>query len=129
MTTLLRVVAGILLIAHGLVHLLFVVPDAADPSYPFSLDRSWLLPDAARRPVATGLMGAVVIAFLASALALWGVPGLAGAWSPITVVAGGLSVVLLVAFWDSRLLIGVAISVGLIVLAVLQPAWLDPILP
>ncbi|EWT02230.1 hypothetical protein N865_06455 [Intrasporangium oryzae NRRL B-24470] len=129
MTTLVRVVLGTLLIAHGLVHLLFVVPAAADPAYPFALERSWLLPEAARRPVAGVLMGAVVLAFVASALALWGVPGLAGGWSPITIVAGGLSIGLLVAFWDIRLWIGVAISVALIVLAVLRPAWLDPVLP
>lgn len=103
---LLRLVAGVLLVAHGLVHLLFIAPDADDPSHAFSLDSSWLLPDAARRPVAYVLMAAVVAAFGASALALWGVSGLSAAWPWITIVAAGLSLVLLIVFWDARLLIG-----------------------
>jgi hypothetical protein len=129
MTVAVRVVVGILLIAHGLVHLLYVAPVARDPGYPFSLDRSWLLPAALRRPVAVALLAAVVAAFLAAALAWWGVPGLAGAWSPITIVAASLSLVLLIAFWDARLWAGLAISALLLVLAALRPEWLEPYLP
>jgi hypothetical protein len=54
-----RVVAGALLLAHGLVHLLYLAPDVPE----FSLDRSWLLPASARRPVALALMAATVAAF------------------------------------------------------------------
>ena len=79
MSGLARIIVGLLLLAHGLVHLLYIAPAAADPKYPFSLERSWLLPETARRPVAFVLMTAVVVGFLASTLALWGVPGLAGA--------------------------------------------------
>lgn len=70
MTTLTRIVVGVLLPDHGLVHLLFIVPAAADPKYPFSLARSWLLPESARRPVAFALMAAVVVGFLISGLSL-----------------------------------------------------------
>lgn len=127
MAILLRIVAGVLLVAHGLVHLLFIAPDADDPSYAFSLDSSWLLPAAARRPVAYVLMAAVVAAFGASALALWGVPGLSAVWPWITIVAAGLSLVLLIVFWDARLFIGVIISLVLIALAVARPKWIKPI--
>ena len=129
MTTLVRVIIGILLIGHGLVHLLFIAPDAADRSYPFSLDRSWLLPESARRPFAYVMMGAVVLAFVAAALAWWGVPGLSSGWAGIVVVAAGLSLVLLIAFWDVRLWIGLLISALLIGVAVLSPLWLQTILP
>jgi hypothetical protein len=129
MTTLVQVTAGILLVAHGLVHLLFVVPAAADPSYPFSLDRSWLVPGPARRPFAHVLMGAVVLAFVAAALAWWGVPGLDSAWTVIVVVAACLSLVLLIAFWDVRLIIGVLIDVLLIGIAVFSPSWVQAIRP
>jgi hypothetical protein len=129
MTTTIRVVAGILLVAHGLVHLLFIVPDAANPKYPFSLDRSRVLPASARRPFAYVLMAAVIVAFLASALALWGLSPLSNAWSGITIVAGGLSLVLLLAFWDVRLWIGVLIDLVLILLAILRPSWMDQFLP
>jgi hypothetical protein len=124
---LLRIVAGVLLVAHGLVHLLFIAPDADDPSYAFSLDSSWLLPATARRPVAYVLMAAVVAAFGASALALWGVPGLSAVWPWITIVAAGLSLVLLIVFWDARLFIGVIISLVMIALAVARPKWIKPI--
>lgn len=129
MTTLVRVIVGILLIAHGLVHLLYLVPAASDPGYPFSLDRSWLLPPSARRPVAYGLMAAVVLAFIAAALAWWGVPGLSALWAGILVVAASLSLALLIAFWDAQLLIGVLIDLLLIGVAVIRPSWLHSFLP
>jgi hypothetical protein len=126
---LVRVIVGILLIAHGLVHLLYLVPAASDPGYPFSLDRSWLLPGPARRPVAYVLMAAVVLAFTLAALAWWGVPGLAGGWAGIVIAASAVSLVLLIAFWDTQLMIGVAIDLLLIGVAVIQPSWLQSIRP
>lgn len=129
MTVAVRVVVGILLIAHGLVHLLYVAPAARDPGYPFSLDRSWLLPATLRRPVALTLLVAVVAAFVAAALAWWGVPALAGAWASIVIVAASLSLVLLILFWDARLWAGVAINGLLIALAALRPEWLERFLP
>ncbi len=124
-----RVVVGLFLLAHGLVHLLYLVPAAADRTYPFSLARSWLLPEPTRRPVALVLITAVVFGFLASALALWGVPGLSGLWSGITIVAAGLSLALLVAFWDRQLWIGVLIDVLLMAAALVRPAWVDTLVP
>ena len=129
MTPIVRIVVGFLLLAHGLVHLLYLVPAAADPSYPFSLARSWLLPESTRRPVALVLIAAVVLAFLASALALWGVPGLAGTWAEITIVAASLSLALLVAFWDRQLWIGVLIDALLVAAALVRPSWVDALLP
>lgn len=128
MTGLARIIVGLLLLAHGLVHLLYVVPPAADPKYPFSLERSWLLPETARRPVAFVLMTAVILGFLASALTVWGVPGLAGAWSQITIVAAGSSLVLLIAFWDKQLWIGILINILLVTAALLRPAWVNALL-
>jgi hypothetical protein len=129
MTTLVRVIIGILLVAHGLVHLLYIVPAASDPGYPFSLDRSWLLPESARRPAAYVLMAAVVLAFMTAALAWWGVPGISALWAAILVVAACLSLVLLIAFWDTQLLIGVLIDLLLIGGAVMRPSWLQSFLP
>src|SRR5512135_2785469 len=73
--------------AHGLVHLLYLAPDVPE----FSLGRSWLLPEPARRPVARVLMAATVAGFALVALAVWGVPGLSAAWPALTVVACLLS--------------------------------------
>jgi multidrug transporter EmrE-like cation transporter len=119
MTVVLRIAVGILLLAHGLVHLLYLAPDVRE----FSIDRSWIVPEAVRRPLAVSLMVATVAAFAFLALAVWGVPGLSAAWPLLTVVACALSAVLLLAFWDNRLALGLAIDVALVVIAVATPRW------
>jgi hypothetical protein len=43
------------------------------------------------------------------------------------VIRAGLSLVLLIVFWDARLFIGVIISLVLIALAVARPKWIKPI--
>ena len=121
MVIVIRVVVGVLLLAHGLVHLLYLAPDVPE----FSIDRSWLLPASARRPVALVLMAATVAAFTLAALAVWGVPGLSGIWPALTIGACLLSMALLAAFWDTMLVIGIGIDVALLVIAVTRPAWAD----
>jgi hypothetical protein len=116
-----RVVAGVLLLAHGLVHLLYLAPDVPE----FSLGRSWLLPASARRPVARVLMVATVAGFALVALAVWGVPGLSVAWPALTIVACLLSMGVLAVFWDTVLVIGIVIDVALVVIAVTRPEWAD----
>lgn len=116
-----RIVVGVLLLAHGFVHLLYLAPDVKE----FSIDRSWLLPEPARRSVAMALMLATVVAFALVALGVWGMPGLAGAWPALIIIACLLSVVLLVAYWNSALVIGIAIDVALTTVAVTRPDWAD----
>ncbi|HEX7538083.1 MAG TPA: hypothetical protein VF391_13905 [Dermatophilaceae bacterium] len=117
--TVVRIVTGVLLLAHGLVHLLYLAPDVPE----FSLDQSWLVPEAARRPLGLGLLVATVAAFALLALAAWGVPGLSAVWPAVTVVASLLSAALLVGFWDIRLVFGLAIDVALMTIAVTRPHW------
>jgi hypothetical protein len=125
-TTVLRIVVGVILIAHGLVHLLYISSDAADPGYPFTLEQS-LLPEEIRRPVAHVLVAATVAAFVLLGLAILGTPGLAGAWAPLAMIAAGVSLALLIAFWDTRLLAGVAIDLAIVLIAAAQPEWTDRI--
>jgi len=54
MIVLVRVVAGVLLLAHGLVHLLYLAQDVPE----FSIEESWLVPESARPRVALALTGA-----------------------------------------------------------------------
>jgi hypothetical protein len=121
---LVRIVVGVLLVAHGLVHLLWFAPND-DPTWPFRLDRSWLLPDATRKPVAVVLVALVVVAFALLGLAVWGVPGLASIWPALAVVGALASLAALVLFFDRQLLWGVAIDVALIVVALWRPGWTD----
>lgn len=123
MPGLVRVVVGALLVAHGLVHLLYVADDVTE----FELDHSWLVPDGVARSVGLGLMAATIAAFALVGLAVWGVPGLASAWPVLTVVASALSLGLLLAYWDVQVMLGVAIDVGLVVVAVLRPGWTETI--
>lgn len=123
MIVLIRVVAGVLLLAHGLVHLLYLAPDVPE----FSIQDSWLVPESGRRPVALLLIAATIAAFALLALAVWGVPGLSWGWPILAMVASALSLVLLIAFWDPRVVLGVFIDVTLITLAVTQPAWMQDI--
>jgi hypothetical protein len=125
--TFVRVVVGALLAAHGLVHLLYLVTDPDDPTFAFSLRSSWLLPAPVRRPTGLVLIALTVAAFLLLALAVWGVPGLAAIWPGLAITAAALSLVLLFAFWNVRLLAGVAIDVAVIVVAVARPEWTDRI--
>lgn len=117
-------ILGLLLVAHGLVHLLWFAP-SDDPAWPFRLDRSRLLPAATRTPVAVGLIALVVAAFALLGLAVWGVPGLTSIWPVLAIGAAVASLAALVLFWDRRLLWGAAIDVALLVVALWLPAWTD----
>lgn len=118
---LLRAVAGILLIAHGLVHLLYLVEDVPE----FTLERSWIVPGAAARPVAYVLMVATITASLVLGLAVWGVPVIQTLWPVATVAAAATSLALLGAFWHNRLVFGVIINLALLAVVVLRPEWTE----
>lgn len=121
MAMLLRMVAGMLLVAHGLVHLLYVADDVDE----FTLEDSWLLPEASRQSIGIALMWATVVAFGLTGLAVWGVPGLASIWPIVAIVASLLSLVLMVLFWSWSLVFGVLIDLVVIAIAVLQPDWTE----
>lgn len=120
-----RALAGFLLLAHGAVHLLYLVPEADDSSYPFTLQRSWVVAESARRPVALALIGLTLVASTMAALAIWGVPGLAGIWPLLVIIASSLSALLLILFFDQQLVLGLLIDAALIVIAVVRPGWAD----
>ena len=120
-----RVLVGILLLAHGLVHLLYFTDGVPE----FSLDRSWVVPEAARRPLGLSLVVATTLAFAVLALAGWGVPGVSSAWPTFAVVACLLSMVVLTLFWTRQLIFGVVIDVGLVAVTVARPGFLERFLP
>lgn len=123
MLVLLRIVAGALLIAHGLVHLLYLVDDVPE----FRLDGSWVVPGDAARPVGLPLLAVTIAASVLLGLAVWGVPVLAGLWPALATTAAASSLLLLAAFWDHHLVFGVAIDLVMVALAVLQPGWTERI--
>jgi hypothetical protein len=122
---LVRIVLGMLVVAHGLVHLLWFAPSHDDPAWPFRLDRSWLLSEATRTPIAIVLITLVVAGFALLGLAVWGIPGLTSIWPALAIGAAIPSLAALVLFWDRQLQWGIAIDVALIVVALWRPAWTD----
>jgi hypothetical protein len=118
-----RIVVGVVLLAHGLVHLLYLAPDVDA----FSIG-SGPLPEPARRPVALALLTATVLASVLVALSVWGVPGLSGVWPFLVVVAAGLSALLFLLFLDRQLLLGLGIDAALVVLALWRPSWVQHVL-
>ena len=123
MVTVIRIVVGLLLIAHGLVHLLYVADDVPE----FTLERSWVVPEPLNRPVGLALMAATVAGFVLVGLAVWGVPGLASVWPALTIAAATVSLVLLLAFWNTRLIFGVLLNLALITVALVRPGWTEQI--
>lgn len=121
MATSLRLVGGALLIAHGLVHLLYVADDVDE----FGLNDSWLIPAASRHSIGIALMLATVAAFALLGLAVWGVPGPANIWPAVAIIASLLSLALMIAFWNWSLLFGVLIDLVVIAVVVLRPDWTD----
>jgi hypothetical protein len=119
MPVVIRILAGLLLIAHGLVHLLYVASDVEE----FTPDASWIVGANARRPVAYALMTVTVAAFALVGFAVWGLPLLSAVWPTLTIIASLASLVLLILYWHPRLVFGVAIDLVLIAVAVVRPAW------
>ena len=92
-----------LLVAHGLVHLLWLAP-SDDPAWPFRLDRSRLVSEATRTPIAVVLIALIVAGFALLGLAVWGVPRLTSIWPVLAVGPAIASLAVLVLFWDRQLL-------------------------
>ena len=123
-----------LLLFHGWVHAMFVVPQPeaasttdAGLSWPFDLSRSWLIGGAGIdtglvRTLGIGLIIVVVVTFGLAALATvgWLVP--AGWWSGLVIGAAASSTLMLVAFYSPALLLGFAINAAL-VWVVLASIW------
>ena len=107
MTTL----AGIFLIAHGLVHLAVWIPPAAADA-PFDPGRSWLLGEA--RPAARSLALMACAALLISGGLV--LPG-AGAGAAFAVAGAGISLALVVLTFNRWLTGAVAINVAIVLVA------------
>ena len=118
-----RTVVGLLLIAHGLVHLMYLMPRPEDdPSYPFVPETRWsaklvgLEPSTARM-VAVSLAVAVAVVLLVSGIALFAD---ADIWKAAAAAGSllSLALLLLLLFFHPWLTIGIAVDV-----AILTDVW------
>ena len=116
-----RTVVGLLLIAHGLVHLLYLMPRPEDdPSYPFVPETRWSaklvgVEPSTAKTVAASLAVAVAAVLLVSGIALFAD---ADIWKVAAATGSLLSLALLLLFFHPWLTIGVAIDV-----AILTDVW------
>ena len=56
-----RIVMGLGLLGHELIHIAHLTPGPDDPNYPFTLDESWLLPESIRSGVGLALVPITVV--------------------------------------------------------------------
>lgn len=113
---------GIFLIAHGLIHALWLVPAPSDPKWPYTTTHSPLLPflsESVLRPMAWVLVIAIAAMYVLAALGLFGVPGLAGAWRGLAIAASVLSIATTAVYWNNQLIWGPLIDIAIIAVVVL----------
>lgn len=118
-----RLIFGFFLVVHGLIHVLWFVPKPRTPDgppWPFGLTDSWLLngvqaPEGLVRGVAVTLALASLVGFVLAGLGVLGVPGLIGIWSGLTIASAAASLLLVVLFWHTYFIVGLALDIGLLV--------------
>lgn len=121
-----RVVLGLILIAHGLVHLMYVVPKPArsprGTEWPFHADRSWALSFVG---LGTGALQTTAVALMAVTTAGFTVAGIAllanlGWWTGAAIAAAAASSALLVLYLHPLLVLGLAINAFVLSVTVLE---------
>lgn len=126
---------ALVMLAHGLVHGLFLVPapttGSGDPTWPFELGRSWPVRSAGLDPglmrtIAIVLIAVTVVAFALAALATVGLLVPAGWWGGLVVAGALASLALLVVAFDPQLVLGIGIDIALLVVvlgSLWSPSW------
>lgn len=112
---------ALFVIAHGLVHLLYMSPKPKDAvNWPFQAEHSWLLSalglGGIARPVGMALGIVTILGFLLAGLGLMGFSWLSEAWQFFMIVGAAASVLLLTLFWNRMLVLGLVIDAGLMLL-------------
>jgi hypothetical protein len=119
---------GGFIVAHGLLHVLFVTPAPARKpgaaEWPFDLSRPWLvmrfgLPAGGVRMVGLALIAVVVAGFVLAGLSTVGVLVPAAWWRPLIVVSAAASGATLIIFFSLQLVLGRLIDAILLWIAIL----------
>jgi hypothetical protein len=124
-----KIFFGLFLIAHGWIHGSYLQkrpeqkPGA--PVWPFELGHSWLLsplgvPGGMVKGIGTLLAIVTVAGFTVSGLGWLGVPVLKTWWVPATIVSSIASLLLLLLYWNTMLVLGIVIDAVILYLAVIK---------
>jgi hypothetical protein len=129
----LKIVLGIFIIAHGLVHAgLAAAPNPADPvakpgAFFTAPERSWLLPKLGLSASTVQMIGIILVVlstlgFVLAGLGIFGVAGLSVVWRSVAIISALISSLLLLLFWHPWLPVGVLINIATLV-ALLWAKW------
>ena len=129
----LKTLFALFMIAHGLVHAGLAaapIPNDPDPkpgAFFTAMERSWLLPKLGLNGPAIQWIGIILVVlatlgFVLAGLGGLGVPGLNAVWGTLAVVSACVSLLLLILFWHTWLVVGVLIDIGILV-ALLWVKW------
>jgi hypothetical protein len=127
---LLRLLLAAFVFAHGAIHISYLTPrppaTASGPSWPFALDRSWVLSPLGVAPDAMRLLGIAlaVVTLAAFTLAAASVLGFVSQalWTAAVGLGAASSISLLVLFFHPWLVLGMAIDLALLA-AALVARW------
>lgn len=117
-----RVLFGVFLLLHAMIHLGWTSPKPDDPKYPFITTQSRLLPSLSAQtlgPLATALVVLIVVAYGAAALGLFGVPFLSGIWGAAAIAGSVVSLIACAVFWHPWFVAGPVIDVAIIAAVIL----------
>jgi len=124
MATRYQAALGLFLIAHGLVHILYVVPEPAQEpgatEWPFNLESSWLLSNLGEgmvRNIGIALLVVTVVGFVVAGIALVADQGW---WLGTAGVSVAASMLLLALFFHPLLVYGFAINAFMFSVAFLR---------
>ncbi len=110
-----KVLFGLFLIAHGLIHGLYLAPKPDDPTYPFDFSKGWFMTAGATgRSVGMALAVIALVGFVLGGLGLLGTLGLGSLWKVSVGVGIMSSCLLMILFWHPWLMVGLAINIILI---------------
>jgi hypothetical protein len=119
------------LVGHGLVHLLFLVPVPATTDggaeWPFSMARSWAITGAGRdanivRIAGLALIAVIVAGFALAALSTVGVIVSSGWWQPTVAVGAVASLAMLILCFEPQLMLGLGLD-AVLLWVVATGAW------
>jgi hypothetical protein len=128
-----RIVLGLLLIGHALIHFGYLSPvpprTAGGPEWPFEMSKSWLVTNVGLsadlvRPIGTLLVALVVIAMVGAGLATLRIVVPHEWWAALVVTGAVASLITLALFFHPWIVLGLAIDAGLLYL-ILVNGW-DP---
>jgi hypothetical protein len=117
-----RLMLGLFLVAHGLVHLAVWALPTGGTDQPFDPHRSWLLGGLGKGPdhwISTALAITAAAFFIAAG---YGLVGQHQVWRLLAVVAAMVSLVLIATFFNPWLVVGLGLEVAILT-ALLWADW------